>query len=102
MPRKSGRLNNLLVPVVSLCRTLDEPSLAGPKIAVGLLEIMKVLVKSSHSNEGAETHRALHRARQRMQRFSAMYTLSEGRQGRGENTLKWETFVHASSPVAPR
>ena len=40
--------------------------------------------------EGAETHRALHRARQRMQRFSAMYTLSEGRQGRGENTLKWE------------
>ena len=54
--------------------------------------------------EGAETHRALHRAhrvRQRMQRFSAMYTLSEGRQGRGENTLKWETFVHASSPLPP-
>ena len=47
--------------------------------------------------EGAETHRAVHRSRQRMQRFSAMYTLSEGRQGRGGNTLKWETFVHASS-----
>ena len=32
-------------------------------------------------------HRALHRAhraRQRMQRFSAMYTLSEGRQGHGK------------------
>ena len=58
--------------------------------------------------EGAETHRALHRAhrvhrvRRRMQRFSAMYTLSEGTQGRGENTLKWETFVGASSPLPPR
>ena len=52
--------------------------------------------------EGAEMHRALHRARQRMQCFSAMYTLSEGRQGRGETTLKWETFVHASSPLPPR
>ena len=36
--------------------------------------------------EGAETRRTLHRARLRMQRFSAMYTLLEGRQGRGENT----------------
>ena len=52
--------------------------------------------------EGAETHRALHRAHracQRMQCFNAMHTLSEGRQGRGENTLKWETFVPASSPL---
>ena len=56
-----------------------------------------------------ETHRTLHRthrahrARQRVQRFRAMYTLSEGRQGRGKkNTLKWETFVHASSPLPPR
>ena len=59
----------------------------------------------SLEHEGAETHRALHRAhrvRQRMQRFSAMYTLSEGRQGRGEITLKRETFVHASSPLPPR
>ena len=35
--------------------------------------------------EGAETHRALHcvhRARQRMQRFSAMYTLPKGRHGK--------------------
>ena len=47
-----------------------------------------------HPLEGAKTHCALHRAHQRMQRFSAMYTLSEGRQGRGENALKWETFVH--------
>ena len=56
-------------------------------------------------SQGAETHRALHRAhraRQRMQRFSAMYTRSEGRQGRGVNTLIWETFVHASSPLPPR
>ena len=37
--------------------------------------------------------RALHRAHQRMQRFSAMLPLSEGRQGRGENTLIRETFV---------
>ena len=63
------------------------------------------LLPASTHIEGAETHRALHRAhcvRQRMQRFSAMYTLSEGRQGRGESTLKWETFVHASSPLPPR
>ena len=55
--------------------------------------------------EGAETHRAVHhahRARGRMQRFSAMYTLSESGQGRGENALKWETFLHASSPLSPR
>ena len=52
-------------------------------------------------SEGAETHCALHRARQRMQRFSAMYSLSEGRQGRAENTLKWEAFVPASSPLPP-
>ena len=60
---------------------------------------------AAHALEGAETHRALHRAhraRQRMQRFSAMYNLSEGRQGCGENTLKWEAFVHASSPLSPQ
>ena len=37
----------------------------------------------SKNKEGAETHRAGHGARQRTQRCSAMYTLSEGRQGRG-------------------
>ena len=46
------------------------------------------------AREGAKTHRALHRARRahhahnRMQHFSAMYTVSESRQDRGENTLK--------------
>ena len=42
-------------------------------------------------DEGAETHRALnrtHRVRQRMQQFSAMYTLSAGRRRRTKNVLK--------------
>ena len=51
------------------------------------------------SHEGAETHRAPHRARQRTQRFSAMYILSEGRQGRGGLRVCPATTVSSTSSL---
>ena len=83
----------MLCGVAAFCRLLR------PVLKLVLFPRSQILVVGVL--EGAETHRALHhvhRTRQSMQRFSAMYNLLEGGQGHGENTLKWGMHDHHFPP----